>query len=101
MGYDEELDEHIYIFSASSKTSANIIEFIDKKIKKIYRILFYTSIKWNDLFRDIYDGLIVEKNISIKDPDIVYYNRTNTAFYNILTTLDIKWVFDNELEHFI
>lgn len=101
LGYDEELDEHIYIFSASCKSTANIIEFIDKKIKKIYRILFYTSIKWNDLFRDIYDGLIVEKNISIKDPDIVYYNRTNTAFYNILTTLDIKWVFDNELEHFI
>ena len=107
---DENLDEitiinlikstNIYIFIASS-TSANIIEFIDKKIKKTDRTLLFTSTKWNELFRDIYDGLRFEKNISIEDPDIIYYNRTYTAFYNILTTLDIKWVFDYELEYFI
>ena len=101
LGHDEGLDENVYIFSASSKSTANTIEFIDKKIKKSDRILLFTSVKWNDLFRDIYDGLRLEKNISIKDPDIVYYNRTDTAFYNILKTLNIKWVFDNEIEYFI
>ena len=100
-GEDEGLDENIYIFIASSKTSANIIKFIDKKIKKTDRTLIFTSTKWNELFKDIYDGLRFEKNISIEDPDIVYYNRTDTAFYNILTTLDIKWLFDYELEYFI
>ena len=101
LGEDEGVDENIYIFIASSKTSANIIKFIDKKIKKTDRTLLFTSTKWNELFRDIYDGLRFEKNISIEDPDIVYYNSTDTAFYNILTTLDIKWVFDNEFEYFI
>lgn len=101
LGEDEDLDENIYIFIASSKISANIIKFIDKKIKKSDRTLLFTSTKWNELFRDIYDGLRFEKNIPIEDPDIVYYNCTYTAFYNILTTLDIKWLFDYELEYFI
>ena len=100
--YELEPGEHgttIYILAASEETTANIIEFIDKKIKPTDRILFITSDIYINLFKEIYDALKLEEYIAKQGSNIKYYNRTYNAFYNILNTLNMKWLFDYEDEY--
>ena len=86
------------IFQIFDLTTASIIEFIEKRIKKTDTVVCSSSM-WKQLFYDIYDGLIMDMYSG--GPGAKFYNRTETAFYNILTTLDIKWMFDYEPEYFM
>jgi len=85
------------IFQASDPTTASIIEFLGKRIKKTDKIVCSSCI-WNQLFNDIYDG--IRMDMYSGGQGAKFYNRTETAFYNILTTLDLKWKYDNEPEYF-
>lgn len=85
------------IFAPSLPDTANIIEFIDKKIEKHNKRICLTYV-WKELFNNIYDGLKMEEYCG--GPGAVYYNRTEYAFNRLINKLDIKWMFDNEPEYF-
>lgn len=94
--YDEYFTPTIEI---STKRTAEIIEFIDKKIHRQNRVMYYCSNEWHELLNDINDGLILEQYNG--GATAVYYNRVEKAFYNIITKLDMKHLFDNEPEYFM
>lgn len=82
-----------------TKRTAEIIEFIDKKIHLQNRVMYYCSDEWHELLNDIYNGLIEQQYYGISNP--IYYIRVENAFTNIITKLSMKNFFDNEPEHFM
>ena len=87
------------IIDISSKRTAEIIEFIYKKIHPQNRVMYYCSNEWHELLNDINYGLIQE--FYLDGPNRSYYNRVEKVFYNIITNFDMKHLYDNEPEHFM
>lgn len=94
--YDEYF---IPLIEISAKRTAEIIEFIDKKIHSQNKVMYYCSDEFNDLLKNLYNGLIEEQYYG--GSNTIYYIRVENAFANIISKLSMKNFFDNEPEYFM
>jgi hypothetical protein len=76
-------------FAPSRSDTADIIEFIEKKIKVTHKRTCST-LRWQNFFEDVYDGLALGLQ-GEADPMVaagpIYYNRTKEAYYKIVIKL--------------
>ena len=92
-------DDYIPFIEISCKKTAEIIEFIDKKITSKNKMKCWYRNRFHKLFINLNEDLIMEEYLV--GPNVIYYNRVEKAFNSIITKIDMKHLFDKQPEHFM